>query len=52
MKLGVNESTVHNWETNRTAPRTRLIPRIIALLGFDPYPAPQMLGEQLVSIRR
>jgi len=29
--------TVCNWEINRTSPQLRLIPRVIAFLGYVPY---------------
>ena len=38
-QLGVDKSTVTNWELNRTTPTLRFSPRIIGLLGFDPRPA-------------
>ena len=48
-RLGVDESTVTNWEINRTTPALRFLPPIIDLLGFDPRPADMTLGEQLVA---
>ena len=36
-RLGVTESTVTNWELNRTSPKIRFLPSIIALLGYDPH---------------
>ncbi len=39
LRLGVNESTVLNWENNACSPAIRFIPRIIAFLSYDPYPA-------------
>ena len=35
--IGVDEATVHNWETNHTVPVVRLIPRIIEFLGYAAY---------------
>jgi len=29
-----------------------VFPRIIEFLGYDPYPAPQSLGERLAAIRK
>lgn len=51
-RVGVNESTVLNWESNACAPAIRFIPRIIAFLGYDPYPAPELLPDQLLAQRR
>jgi DNA-binding XRE family transcriptional regulator len=36
-KLQVNPMTVCNWETNRTSPQLRFMPRIIAFLGYNPH---------------
>jgi transcriptional regulator with XRE-family HTH domain len=47
----VTESTVTNWELNRTAPALRFLPRIITLLGFDPRPADLTLAQQLLTCR-
>lgn len=50
-RLGVTESTVTNWELNRTAPQLRFLPQIIALLGFDPRPVGVTLPEELLAYR-
>ena len=51
-KLGVDEMTICNWETNRTSPQLRLIPRIIAFLGSVPdHPQVEGLGQQIVAAR-
>jgi transcriptional regulator with XRE-family HTH domain len=50
-RLGVTESTVTNWELNRTTPALRFLPRIIALLGVDPRPSGTTPIEQLVACR-
>jgi transcriptional regulator with XRE-family HTH domain len=36
-EVGVDETSVVNWEGNRTTPAVRLIPRIIRFLGYCPY---------------
>ncbi len=51
-RLGVNEDTILNWERGKTLPPVRLVPRIIRFLGYNPYPAPHTLGEQLLTQRR
>lgn len=51
-RLGVNESTILNWENNACAPAIRFIPRIVGFLGYDPYPVPRTLGEALLAKRR
>lgn len=41
--LGVDEATIHNWETNRTAPGFRHIPSLYGFLGYCPIqPAKDM----------
>ena len=37
-QLGVDKSTIHNWERNFNTPDTRLVPRIIEFLGYSPFP--------------
>ena len=34
--LEVDESTVTNWEKNRTGPTRQLLPKVIQSLGYDP----------------
>jgi transcriptional regulator with XRE-family HTH domain len=52
-RLGVNAMTVCNWETNRTSPQLRFIPRIIVFLGYYPDDVPpQSLGERITAYRR
>lgn len=51
-RLEVSEGAIKNWENNTCAPKIRFIPRIIAFLGYDPYPAPQSLAERLLAKRR
>ena len=36
-KLGVTESTIWNWEANRSSRQLRFMPKIIAFLGYDPH---------------
>ena len=51
-RLAVNEWTYLNWESGRTTPEIRYMPRIIDFLGFDPHPAPISLPGRLKAIRR
>jgi transcriptional regulator with XRE-family HTH domain len=50
-RLGVDETTVTNWELNRTKPGLRFLPGIINLLGFDPSAPGASLGERLKAWR-
>ncbi len=47
LRLSVNDWTLHNWENNETTPAIRYMPRIIAFLGYDPWPAPRSVAERL-----
>jgi transcriptional regulator with XRE-family HTH domain len=51
-QLGMSESSVPHWERNTTAPAIRFVPRIIAFLGYDPYPEPIDLSQRLFCGRR
>lgn len=51
-QVGVNASTILNWETGRTTPPIRHLPLIIEFLGYDPWPLPKSLAEQLQAKRR
>ncbi|MDQ3816399.1 MAG: helix-turn-helix domain-containing protein [Acidobacteriota bacterium] len=35
--IGVDETSVYNWESNRVEPSVRLIPNIIRFLAYCPY---------------
>jgi transcriptional regulator with XRE-family HTH domain len=50
-QIGVNKDTIHNWETNRTAPEVCLIPHIIDFLGYSPYDATWSFGQWLRVVR-
>jgi transcriptional regulator with XRE-family HTH domain len=50
-QIGVNKDTIHNWETNRTAPEVCLIPHIIDFLGYAPYDPTWSFGERLRAVR-
>ena len=51
--LGVDESSVTNWEKNRTKPMLHLFPKIIEFLGYDPMPTEtKTLGDMLLRYRK
>lgn len=52
VRIGVNEWTYHNWETDQCLPAIRMMPRILAFLEYYPFPAPQTAGERLLAVRR
>lgn len=52
-RLGVDTSTVLNWEKGLTVdPPIRLIPTILAFLGYNPFPTPITLSERMLAARR
>jgi DNA-binding transcriptional regulator YiaG len=51
-QLGVDETTVHNWEARGRAPALRHLPKIIGFLGYNPLPLAQTLAEQLIRHRK
>ena len=51
-KIGVNKSTITNWELNHNFPELRFIPAIIEFLGYWPYDTSgDNLGQQIVAKR-
>jgi transcriptional regulator with XRE-family HTH domain len=51
-RLGVNLTTVLNWERERTTPLIRLLPALFAFLGYSPLPEPSTVSERLLHLRR
>ncbi|WP_425262588.1 helix-turn-helix domain-containing protein [Sphingobium cyanobacteriorum] len=49
--MGVSHTSVLDWEQGKE-PEVRMYPRIIQFLGFEPWPEPQTLAEQLLAERR
>jgi DNA-binding XRE family transcriptional regulator len=52
--LGVNATTIMNWERHHTEPQLYLLPRSIQFLGYDPRKKPiqKSLGQQLIEYRK
>jgi len=52
-RLGVDETTIHNWETGHTTLSLPIIPRLIAFLGYIPFETlAKSLCEKIVIYRR
>lgn len=49
--LGVEKSTVANWETSRTKPSLEHMPAIIRFLGYNPLPPSDNWAERLIQGR-
>jgi transcriptional regulator with XRE-family HTH domain len=50
-QIGVDVTTLTNWESNRTVPAIRYFPSII-LLGYNPFPPGDSLREKLTTARK
>ncbi len=50
-QLGVDETSVFNWEANQSSPRVAYMPAIIRLIGYNPLPVGKTIGERLVRQR-
>ena len=50
-QLGVDKTSVYNWEGNASSPEVRYMPAIINFLGYDPLPEGNGWGERLVRHR-
>lgn len=50
--LKVTDSTVWNWENNRSNPPVHQCKQVIAFLGYDPFPEPDTFAERLIAFRR
>jgi transcriptional regulator with XRE-family HTH domain len=49
--IGVDKCSICNWESNRSEPKLEYIPAILGFLGYDPRPAPDSMGAQLIHCR-
>ena len=51
--VGVDETTVYNWERGYTGPPLRYVPKILEFLGYNPASdEPISLGGKLLKYRR
>jgi transcriptional regulator with XRE-family HTH domain len=50
-EIGVDASSIHNWETNASKPSLQFMPAIIRFLGYDPVPPARGWSERLVHCR-
>jgi transcriptional regulator with XRE-family HTH domain len=50
-RIGVDETSIYNWERQRTTPEIRFIAPIIEFLGYDPLPEPKSFPERLKTYR-
>ena len=51
--IGVEETSIYNWEKNLSNPTIKYIPKIIEFLGYTPEIFPnKTLGQKLISYRK
>jgi site-specific DNA recombinase len=50
-KIGVDKTSVFNWERNSSSPEVRYMPAIIRFLGYDPLPQASNPADRLVRRR-
>ena len=50
--LGVDESTVLNWEKGHTEPPIHGITALLQFLGYDPFPEPKTLPQHMLAKRQ
>ncbi len=52
-RIGVNGTSIYNWENNRKKPALRFVPKIIEFLGYVPADEESgSIGERIVAYRR
>jgi len=51
-QIGVEGTTITNWELNATVPAIRNIPAIIQFLGYDPFPPANSFTERIAATRK
>jgi transcriptional regulator with XRE-family HTH domain len=51
-QIGVDKTSIHNWETGVTEPGFEYMPAIIRFVGYNPLPEGDGWGQRLVRQRR
>ena len=51
-QIGVDTTTICNWESNASIPAIRYIPAILSFLGYDPFPPAQTFAERITTARK
>ena len=51
-QIGVDQTTIWNWESNESIPQVQFIPAIIKFLGYNPLPSPDLPHQRLVFYRQ
>ena len=48
-RLGVTPETLQHWEKDQTQPSIACIPAVLGFLGYDPFPEPRSIPDQLLA---
>jgi transcriptional regulator with XRE-family HTH domain len=51
-QVGVDKTSIYNWENNRSKPGLAYMPAIIRFLGYNPLPPSDKRSDRLVGCRR
>ncbi len=52
MRIGIDKTSVFNWEAGLATPNLRAIPGVLQFLGYDPIETGSTLGERIRAARR
>jgi transcriptional regulator with XRE-family HTH domain len=44
-QIGVDETTIWNWECHKSSPQVHNISAVVRYLGYDPLPVPELFPE-------
>ncbi len=52
-RIGVEETTISNWENNRSKPKIYLLPKIIQFLGYTPFELTnETIGDKIIAYQK
>ncbi|MBU1700199.1 MAG: transcriptional regulator [Candidatus Eisenbacteria bacterium] len=52
LMMGVNKTTIFNWEAGRVAPDLHALPEVLKFLGYDPRPQADTFPERIRQLRQ
>jgi transcriptional regulator with XRE-family HTH domain len=52
LRIGIDKTSVFNWETGTASPNLRALPGVLRFLGYDPNETGSTLGERLRAARK
>jgi len=51
-QIGVDTTTIWNWERHKSSPQVHEIPAALRFLGYNPVPLPKSFPEKVRLVRR